>query len=897
MTIERRTFIGQGAAAGMLALLPLPALAQSGRVELVVVPADSIVESAPAQWAIGNLRTALTARELPSEVVGSVTDTSVGATIILLAGATHPLAVRVADAAGVALPTGPEAVALVGATLDGRSVLLVSGSDPLGFVYAATELADRVRCADPADSALRLGEAVLERPANRVRAVARFVTSEIEDRGWLHDREMWREYLTMLVVNRFNRFSLTLGIQYDFPQEVSDVYFYFAYPFLLQVPGYNVVARGLPDEERARNLETLRFIARETVRRGLTFRLGIWTHGYNFDSPRVNYRIDGITAENHAAYCRDALALLLKSVPEITALTFRLHGESGIPEGNLTFWRTVFQAIPAAGRPIAIDLHPKGIDQASIDMARATGMPVSISPKYMGEHMGLPYHEAAIRSVDMPPTGGAADHRFALSEGTRRYTRYSYGDFLTEDRGYDVVFRLWPGTQRVLLWGDPVFAAGFGRHSGFCSAGGLEICEPLSFRGRKGSGRPGNRTGYADPALAPRYDWQKYEYTYRLFGRLGYRPDAPADVWRRDLTAAFGAAAAPDIEQALANASRILPLMAMAHGAAAANNLYWPEIYTNMSIVQDGPNTPFTDTAKPPRFATVESFDPQMFQTISGYARALLDGTSEPRVTPVELAAWLDSFAQGAEAALARAQSRNPQGAAFQRLAADTAIQAGMGRFFANKLRAGLLWEIHKLSDDGAAAEAALVAYRAARAAWIAVTKAAAVYVDDVTFGSEAWLRGHWRDRLPAIDADIAEMQRLAADINGGGRGVASGAASAVAQALAAPPPRDASVRHTPPGPWRRGQPIEITVASEGLNAARLHYRHVSQAEAWLSMEMADADGTFQATIPASYTDTHFPIQYYIELHRTGSAAIFPGLNADLVNQPYIVLRQIGGAA
>ncbi len=40
-----------------------------------------------------------------------------------------------------------------------------------------------------------------------------------------------------------------------------------------------------------------------------------------------------------------------------------------------------------------------------------------------------------------------------------------------------------------------------------------------------------------------------------------------------------------------------------------------------------------------------------------------------------------------------------------------------------------------------------------------------------------------------------------------------------------------------------------------------------------------------------------FPLQYYFELRRAGSAAIFPGLNADLANQPYFVLRQARSAA
>ena len=38
-----------------------------------------------------------------------------------------------------------------------------------------------------------------------------------------------------------------------------------------------------------------------------------------------------------------------------------------------------------------------------IDTALATGLPVKMSPKYWAEHMGLPYHQAGIRELEMPP--------------------------------------------------------------------------------------------------------------------------------------------------------------------------------------------------------------------------------------------------------------------------------------------------------------------------------------------------------------------------------------------------------------------------------------------------------------------------------------------------------------
>jgi hypothetical protein len=96
----------------------------------------------------------------------------------------------------------------------------------------------------------------------------------------------------------------------------------------------------------------------------------------------VNYPTEGLNSANHAPYCRDALAAVLKACPAIGGLTFRTHGESGVAEGSYDFWKTVFDGVVRAGRPIELDLHPKGIDQTTIDLALATGMPVKLSPKY-----------------------------------------------------------------------------------------------------------------------------------------------------------------------------------------------------------------------------------------------------------------------------------------------------------------------------------------------------------------------------------------------------------------------------------------------------------------------------------------------------------------------------------
>ena len=642
----------------------------------------------------------------------------------------------------------------------------------------------------------------------------------------------------------------------------------------------------LPDQERDRNLEMLRYIGEQTVARGLEFQLGLWTHAYEWiDSPHPNYTISGLNASNHAAYCRDALAALLKACPSITGLTFRIHGESGIPEGSYDFWRTLFDAVPRSGRKIEIDMHAKGMDQRTIDIALATGMPVKVSPKYWAEHMGMPYHQSAIRELEMPPREPVTKGPFTLSNGSRKFLRYGYGDLLKEDRKYGILHRIWPGTQRFLLWGDPAFAAGYGRASSFCGSSGVELMEPLSFKGRIGSGQPGGRCAYADASLNPKYDWEKYAYQYRVWGRLIYNPETDPAGWRRQLRKDVGVAAQP-AEAALAAASRILPIVTTTHGASGSNNVYWPEVYANMPIVNDKAKQPYHDSPAPVRFGTVSAFDPQMFSRIDDFAAELLDGHPGAKYSPLEVAAWLDGLADQAESNLSRiARTDSP---ALRRLVADVRIQSALGRFFALKMRSAVLWAIYSRQGDPKARAEALKSYRAARKIWADMAEGAkSVYVADIAYGPQEYLRGHWLDRLPAIDADLADMEQPR------DKDSSAGAGRAISAVLAQPARPALSCRHTPPARFQPGQPLDLALSfgqADGREVL-LHYRRVDQAERWQNMPMTWRDQAYRATIAADYSRSPYPLQYYFEVREGSASSLYPGFGPALNGQPYFLVR------
>jgi len=59
---------------------------------------------------------------------------------------------------------------------------------------------------------------------------------------------------------------------------------------------------------------------------------------------------------------------------------------------------------------VEIDLHAKGVDQRMIDLGAGHGHVGEDFAEVLAEHMGLPYHQAAIRATELPKTDGAGDN-------------------------------------------------------------------------------------------------------------------------------------------------------------------------------------------------------------------------------------------------------------------------------------------------------------------------------------------------------------------------------------------------------------------------------------------------------------------------------------------------------
>ena len=294
-------------------------------------------------------------------------------------------------------------------------------------------------------------------------------------------------------------------------------------------------------------------------------------------------------------------------------------------------------------------------------------------------------------------------------------------------------------------------------HLGFAAATALKSWSRSRSKVVAAPGLPATACAYSDAALKTRWEFQKYD-TLTGFGSAPFNPNTEPDTWQRFLRKNFSASAG-DLEKALANASRILPLITTTHLPSQQTTTTGPRCtrITRCSIWRIADL--YSDTPAPRVFGNVSPLDPQLFYRINDYADDLLSGEVSGKYSPLEVAQWLDEYVEAARQSLSvgiqKVQGKEPS-ADFKRLVSDVIIQMGLGRFFAAKFRSAVLYRIFEKTGERHSLELSLDQYRKARDHWAEFANIARnVYMSDVTVGELPQLHGHWADRLAAIERDI----------------------------------------------------------------------------------------------------------------------------------------------
>ena len=96
-----------------------------------------------------------------------------------------------------------------------------------------------------------------------------------------------------------------------------------------------------------------------------------------------------------------------------------------------------------------------------------------------------------------------------------------------------------------------------------------------------------------------------------------------------------------------------------------------------------------------------------------------------------------------------------------------------------------------------------------------------------------------------------------------------------------------------PPASFVPGQALALEISADRGNSARLYYRaRDSGRKRGCRWRWSGADQRYRSAIPAGYTASPYPLQYYFECKDGPEKAwLHPGFAADLANQPYFIVR------
>lgn len=790
--------------------------------------------------------------------------------VVVLAGVGRGTeAARILAESKTRLPAAAEALVVRrSAKYHGRPALVLYGADARGLMYAALDVAARVspvsRTSDPFENV----RDATEEPFLAERGVSMYTMHRAYFESRLFDERHWQKYFDMLAASRINNFVVIFGYE-------NGGFMAPPYPYFFDVPEFpQVKFVGLTSAEQSRNTAAFKRMMRLAHDRGITVTAAIWDHIYRGGvqtggipgAPKaadasVPGLVWGVTGDNLPSYTKAALRRFLQVFPEVDAIQFRMHEESGLKrEEMVPFWHEVFSLIKQAKPDMHLDLRAKDLPDAVIEDALKQGLAARVSTKFWMEQMGLPFHPTHINPQN------------------QRDRRHGYADLLQYPQRYRVHWQLWSGgTTRLLLWGDPDYVRRFAGAARLYGGNSFEINEMLA---TKMLGEPHGDKPIDILTPAARYyeyEFERYWHFYQLWGRLTYNPDTPSNLWESAFTDRFGAAAGPHVMRAQHLASRVLPRIV----AASYRYAYFPTTrgWAEMKRQDDLPT-----------FSALEGTDTQQFMNPRDAARSLLSGTETAMRTPQETSRWFAATADAivAEVSLAEKAAGDRAGKEFRSTMTDARILASLARYYSSRLLAAVSYNVYKTSGDVRAFDDALADEKRAIAAWQNIVEAAGnVYSDKLPFGALGYFPRHWKEELERLEADF---DRLAATRPASSHPGTEAVALPASASAGTPPVAQLSNDAIATG--GRDFVVSATVTpSTDIKWVRLRYRHLTQYEDYQAAEMAfdAASRAYTGRIPAAFIDPKWDLMYFVEVMDThGKGRMYPDLEKET---PYVVVR------
>jgi hypothetical protein len=367
---------------------------------------------------------------------------------------------------------------------------------------------------------------------------------------------------------------------------------------------------------------------------------------------------------------------------------------------------------------------------------------------------------------------------------------------------------------------------------------------------------------------------------FQVFGRIGYDPQTPSEVFDREFENRFGPDAGPVLENALHRASWILPRIIASS-------------YPYKQFPMTGGWAERQSFGELPAFAKATLSDVQLFENFDEEAKLLIEGGETAKVRPQETSRWFAQTATDVEVQIADAEKkigahRNKE---FESTVLDLEMLANLARFHSQRILAAVSYCLFDRTKDPATLDDAIACERNAVATWRQMADVAGdTYSPDLMFGARSRdLCGHWRDELPSLERSLTglETQRKNIPID----------------AIFTPSPHCVALTNNFTAPTISHQPITTAFAqkpllirakvtsSAGLKWVQVLYRPVDQTRNYetLDLKAVDTNGNYEATIPAVKINPRFDFMYFFQvMDDQHHGMMFPDFNRQT---PYFIVH------
>ncbi len=856
----------------LLVVLPVLFLAlfTNGQKPLISIVTDH-EPGIPVQHGISKLVETLNAKNITFEEIQSVKNAK--GDWIIAAGLSHGdnEAAKILKAGNHSVPGVSQSVAVWKTQWEGKPVLVISGFDDTGLMYGLLDLAKQIGYNDSKNSLTDIRE-ITEKPYVTERAVSLYTMNRAYWESRFYDEKYWEKYFDLLAENRFNSVVVIFGYE-------NGGFLAPCYPYFFNVESYPEVKMvGITAEEQQKNLKAFNRLIEMAHERGIRFTAGIWDHIYRGgvqgggipgtkvapDEP-VPGLVWGVNSNNLIDYTKMALAKFVKVFPDLDAIQFRMHNESGLKnDEQVVFWTDVFKMMKTRVPNLQMDLRAKELQDAVIQSAIDNGIKFRITTKYWMEQMGMPFHPTQINP-----------------EKSER--RHSYADMLRYPKEYNMHWRLWNGgTSRILLWGDPEYVRRFAESTHLYDGNSFEVNEPLATKmeAQPHHAQPfqllNSKYQYFD------YEFERYWHFFQVFGRVGYNHLAYPEIWEKEFERRFGEKVAPAIEQALHKASWVLP-----------------RIIASVYPYRSFPMT--RGWAEKKRLGTLENYakntgsDLQQFASFDDEAKLLLEGGESPRILPSTNSRWFEETSNEINGLISDAEKagRSMNNKELNSTIADLKILSNLSLFHARRIPAAVSYRLFERTKDISALDEAIKYERNAIETWRQIVNAAGdIYTDDLMMGVRvADLCGHWKDELVMLEKGLKDLEQKRNDFKTEGTGRKSPVYKTASRSSQA---GIFKISHERVTGLPAGEPLKVWVkvtAPSGIKHLELSHRSVNQDVDYKTITMVKTGepDVFEATVPAGEINPMWDYMYFIKIFdNENHGTIYPDLNRET---PYIFVK------